>query len=282
MQSKGGDDMEKFVDGNGKEIVVGPYPRAVNTEEGGVGLKSLMALPERKQILTVDFDIIMDPCIKLYNKDINAHENDRVIWESLERMYNIDKHLSYDSNILLGIERVMLLALLNGATFKAIRNHDEILEDDDFKMWNEQNCLFDITNVDYHHDLGYTEEGEARALDQDVYDCTDWAGYLYHRGKLGRYDWVKAKSSDIPPKDVFKHSLVIQRFNDFIQQYTGDNGNPPKEVCFFDKVYFALSPQWVPYKYHHLYHMIRISCQDFNRINLLRSDKFDQYINGGQ
>ena len=50
------------------------------------------------KILSIDFDTIMFPCIKLYNDYCMGNANDTQIWNQLEFERDISQYLKYDAN----------------------------------------------------------------------------------------------------------------------------------------------------------------------------------------
>lgn len=53
----------------------------------------------QKKILSIDFDIIMYPCIKMYNDKVSGNANPTQLWQGLEHDFNIANILSYDWNL---------------------------------------------------------------------------------------------------------------------------------------------------------------------------------------
>ena len=74
------------------------------------------------KILSVDFDYIMYPCIKLYNSHVSGAENQTVTWEHLEQLLEIDKYLCYDADAL---KRITQLILTNVNIRTYIKKYNE-------------------------------------------------------------------------------------------------------------------------------------------------------------
>ncbi len=204
---------------------------------------------ETLKILSVDFDYIMYPCIKLYNSHVSGAENQAVTWERLEQLLEIDKYLCYDADALKMISGVILKNVMGKAVFFPVTDHEEIV--DILKKDNGYpSTKFDIVNIDFHHDMYYREEDIAEIKDFGQYNCSDWLGYLYFTGKLESCHWFKAPNSDIYNG---KAEIKISSKKDI-----GNLGNN------FDMVFLCLSPQWVPYKYHHLYELL---CNVFKEVS---------------
>ena len=81
----------------------------------------------------------------------------------------------------------------------------------------------------------------------DKYDCSDWLGYLFLQNKIDEIVWIKAANSQ-PFNDPNYEDPVITRATN-IHTYSNEDHQ-------YDAVYFCLSPQWVPYKFQHLYHLL--------------------------
>lgn len=191
------------------------------------------------KILSIDFDYIMYPCIKLYNNLCDGKENPTVTWNMIEQERGVEKFLCYDANALMEIAKVIKRNIKNGAKLIPINDHDEIIQ----YLENEKNI--ELLNIDYHHDIIYHSEDINSLADFGKYDCGNWVGYLQLNNFLKEYTWLKAPSSSLCTIDLpnFQYkTLGLKDFNSITDDY--------------DCVFFCLSPQWVPYKYHHLYQLI--------------------------
>lgn len=197
------------------------------------------------KVLSIDFDIIMYPCIKLYNSYARGNENPTVIWNNLEHDMEIDKFMSYDANILHDIAMLMKRNVANGAKLFKIDEHDKIVDSLNKLHPDEK---FDLVNIDFHHDISYSTESNNDMKNFDNYTCANWVGYLSSKNQLDTYEWIRASNSDLCGKNI-EDSLGIQ--------YTISRLSRINELgSDFSEIYFCLSPQWVPYKYHHLYNLI--------------------------
>ena len=208
-----------------------------------------------KNILSVDFDAILYPCIQLYNDKVIGSENPTVMWKILDRDIGIIEHIRYDANLLQSISSIMEDAVLNGSKFYAIETHDQIIdilrEDEDFDKIDRGGNHINLVNIDFHHDILYSKESEDSIISYDEYTCADWVGYLKFHEYLNTYTWVHAANSSFPDPNLIKG----------LHFDTIPNKDIGKIKIPFDKVFFCLSPQWVPYQYHHLYDMIKNSCE---------------------
>ena len=194
------------------------------------------------KILSIDFDYIMSPCIKLYNNYCAGDENATVIWDKLEHDLEIEKFLCYDAQALKKIALLIQRNVKNGAELIPIEEHQEIIE-----LLPKEETI-DLVNIDFHHDIWYSPEAVENINNFNEYNCADWVGYLYLHNRLTSYKWLKAPNSDVYKGEEISYEILGK--NDF-----ANIGND------FSKIFFCFSPQWVPYKYRHLYELIIEMCK---------------------
>lgn len=117
---------------------------------------------------------------------------------------------------------------------------------DHLKKHDLLDLQFDITNIDFHHDIAYHRNSFVE-MEFDKYSCADWAGYLLTLDKENTLTWVKCPGSSPYDDQIkeFQNSISIKRIDEIVD--LDDD---------YDLVYFCLSPQWVPYVYHHLYDLL--------------------------
>lgn len=200
------------------------------------------------KVLSIDFDYIMSPCIKLYNSYCAGNENATVSWNRIENELGIEKFLCYDAESLKQIALLIQRNVQNGARLIPIEEHQEIIG----KLSNLSDSeKIDLVNVDFHHDIWYNPDALENIINFDDYSCADWVGYLYFKNKLNSYRWVKAANSD-----MFNNSTG----EEIPLEVLGKKDLPNIENDF-DVIYFCFSPQWVPYKYRHLYELIIEMCK---------------------
>lgn len=201
-----------------------------------------------RKILSIDFDIIMYPCIKLYNDKVGGEANPTQLWEYLAAEHDIQEFICYDAKTLLMLATLIKTAVDKGAKLHLITEHQEIV-DQLKKDENYDEETFTIHNIDFHHDIWYRPDDKNLLVTFEDYNCSNWLGLLYLHNKTEAIHWIKAANSamfgdpDYNASDIF---TSITNLNDFM-----DNTD-----FQFDDIYFCLSPQWVPYKFHHLYSLI--------------------------
>lgn len=196
------------------------------------------------KILSIDFDAIMFPCIRLYNEYCYGNENATTIWRQLEFDRDINQYLSYDANVYKNIGKIIFKNIKNGAKLIPIQEHQMLV--DHLKKYDLLDLQFDITNIDYHHDIAYNRNSFVE-MEFDNYTCADWAGYLMTLNPETTLTWVRCPGSSPYNEDIkeFTNTITIKRIDEIVD--LDDD---------YDLIYFCLSPQWVPYVYHHLYDLL--------------------------
>ena len=221
------------------------------------------------KILSIDFDIIMYHCIKLYNNFSAGNANPTQLWQQLEDEYEISQHLNYDATVLNNILILMIKNVQNNAKFIPIKSHEELITYlENNQLLNENEC--EVTNIDFHHDILYQEADLAQIKYFNKKTCANWVGYLNIHNYLKNITWVKAPNSDNYTwieNDNIKDKLIIETLNNIINLDSN-----------YDYIFFCESPQWVPYKYHHLYTLCCnvINTIQENSLNLEEENSNDQ------
>lgn len=200
------------------------------------------------RVLSIDFDAIMFPCIRLYNENCAGKESDTQIWNMLESRYDIQNFLSYDANLYKDIFKLVIKNIQDGATFVPIKEHDELITylKDNNQIMNDMQ----VVNLDFHHDIMYHRESLSQILDFDKWSCADWLGYLLLKNENNTGIWIRCPGSD------GYHSESTGK--DFDEKFIVKNLKDLPDILDeqFDIVFLCLSPQWVPHCYHHLYNTI--------------------------
>lgn len=208
------------------------------------------------KVLTIDFDYIMSPCIKLYNDMAAENNNPTEQWERIERERNINNHIEYDSKALLNIAAIMKNIMNKNKDCKLykIMNHEDIIKRLDISE-NSDDTYF-IMNIDFHHDIYYRPEDVTSLSYFNDYNCSNWLAYIYYIDKLDGYSWIKAPNSDNVNIELFEEDLreKISILNSYtLNELVSDTLSGD---VTFDYIVFCFSPQWVPYRYLHLFDLI--------------------------
>lgn len=213
-----------------------------------------------RSILSIDFDFIMSPCINLYNSYCYGNQNPSIIWENIKHeIGDIEQHLKYDAASLLLLDKIIKRSgIIN---IIKINSHDDLIREIiENQEEDNSNVLYKVYNIDFHHDILYDKEDCSKLRYFNEKKCSNWVGYLYYKGLLKEYHWYKANNSQLPDLNMIKEASE-ELFNKiFIHPYR-DLKNELAQSIFDeefkpDYLAVALSPQWVPYQYYHLYDMI--------------------------
>lgn len=197
-------------------------------------------------ILSIDMDYILAPCINLYNDMVKAANNPKQMWDEINRIRNIDSHISYDDSNLRYIFNIFSLALKKLKKPENVSfayNHDAIL----FELASKkrQNEKFNVFNIDHHHDIFYGENQKDSVDKYDVANVGSWIWYLDKYEKLEQYNWIK-NSNSICENINFK---ILKDGTQTEMQHIFD-------VKEWDYIFVCNSPHWFPRKYDNFFFML--------------------------
>lgn len=178
-----------------------------------------------KNILTIDFDIIMAPCIELYN-----HMVPNVSWENLMTNFSQGKLFHADLYLyqFLTDKLLFLLEKMNKEDIVVIENHGQIIK------YLDLNEKMNIYNIDHHHDCGYpNSQGK---IEEDILNCSNWGLILSKKKILNNFYWIRNDNSNIPNNDVRKVDFIDIE----LSKFNFENMPIP------DQLILCLSEPWVP------------------------------------
>ena len=177
-----------------------------------------------KTILSIDFDIIMAPCINIYNDKVPREDWDKLLNNPLFQMLKIDaRHYERLTKMLL-----QAIKHIDKENIYLIEDHGRILK---YLPKDEEIRLI---NIDHHHDLGYGGNPY-----EDI-GCGNWVYYIKN---LKEYIWIH-NSDSIFPK--FRPNIEIK---DFLLRDV-ELENIAEQA---DMIFISLSEPWVPPYYRPLY-----------------------------
>ena len=192
-------------------------------------------------VLSIDFDWIMEPSIEAYNKlaKIECLGPMRT-WENIIKTIpslNVECDLiKFQILYELLIQKSKTLAKDN---ILIALNHDAI-----YNFLQNDNQLH-VYNIDHHHDMGYPHY----LNDEHVYNTlsvANWVYYLDQTKTLQTYTWIHNKNSTQPTKDSTKLSCY----------YTHSTEISVLDDIQFDKIFLCASWEWVPLKYEPLFNIL--------------------------
>ncbi len=222
-----------------------------------------------KRVLSIDMDYIMEPCIQLYNDLVAGYHNERDIWERIKIERDIESHLEYNQSKLSFLFDIFLKALLEVDSDKVMfaRNHDSILN----LLCTEEgkSQIYDIVNIDHHHDILYSEDGHREVENFDFTSLNNWVWYLNKYNRVRKYTWVKNPNSQefVEPNTDF--------CLDFIYESTTDYLDPNLIEPRFDYVFVCCSPEWFPERYLHFFLILKQMA--FNVKGIEYETRMDRY-----
>lgn len=196
-----------------------------------------------KTLMTIDFDIIMGPCILFYNHLVPQSK-----WEDLNT-YEIANSLHADYGIYFKLTSYLcnLLKKLKSDQIVFVTGHDQVLN------FIDKNEKYNIINIDHHHDLGYGNNA------QKGYElnCANWVKHMMDNNQCSSYMWVRNQDSDliggVDQTDVTSLCTDI-----LLTMDTNLDGlATPDLLCI------VTSPQWVPPKFLYLLDCWLTMCESF-------------------
>lgn len=194
-----------------------------------------------KNIITIDFDIIMAPCIELYNNLVPEKD-----WQQLQSIPQIQVATA-DLNLYARLTEY-LLKIKNQISPKNIHfivNHEDIT----YFIYPQEDIT--IYNIDHHHDCGYGKENNFLNL-----GCANWVYFLKKKISNFTYHWICNNNSNFPEKNELGYGLI-----DYYYYINSFNFN---QLPIPDELVIVLSPEWVPPNFHPLY-TVWNNIFDFNK-----------------
>lgn len=184
-----------------------------------------------KNIITIDFDIIMAPCINLYNDLIPNKSWD--FFNQFEQMKTLTADLNHYQKLTEWL--IKILPYLNKEQIIVIEDHGQIIK------YLEDNNKVNIYNIDHHHDCGYQKDEE---MPDNKLNCGNWGLFLKKKNILNNFIWINNINSDIPPKEK-----KLVNFSSFqLSEYNLNTIPVP------DKLILCLSEPWTPPMFRPLFY----------------------------
>lgn len=193
-------------------------------------------------VLSIDFDWIMEPCIEAYNNMVQGSRLGPVrVWEQIHEIIpNFVPECDLEK-----FHKLFFFLLYKGKSLTKDdiyigMNHDEI--NYFLKNVNEKIYLY---NVDHHHDLGYPSNDEdTNAFEQ--LGVGNWVTFLNKEKKLSSYTWIHNKNSNHPRLKEIEN----------LKRYSHSTDLAALEHITFDKIFICSSWEWVPLKYESLFDIL--------------------------
>ena len=181
-----------------------------------------------KTIVTIDFDIIMQPSIEAYNsyafKPWDDKIDDAPILDFCKCNCDIYQRLT---NYLFQV-----IKKLSKEQIHIINGHHHILN----YLPKEKTTLY---NIDHHHDIQCEID-----YNKDLH-CENWVLEYLKLNNLNKYYWIHNENSKMPTKSE-QDKLINQKLT--FQKSSLEDIQP-------DLLILCLSPEWVPPYYYPLFHL---------------------------
>ena len=179
---------------------------------------------EIKNIITIDFDIIMAPSIELYNHIVCA----QISVNSIANCNSLMKYCNAD------LEIYKIISFYLFKLFEDLKEENIHFIFDHHQIWNylEENTIYNVYNIDHHHDYGYPD------ANPELY-CGNWVLKMEESNKLNKYIWITDYSSDLFPNEKYERILLSDI----------DLNDLPKP----DELIICASFQWIPEQFFPLF-----------------------------
>lgn len=201
-------------------------------------------------ILSVDFDWIMEPSINIYNEIADGKiPLDQVL--KLSPGVTLKPDLEKYKTLIIYLGNIVR-SLPNRDRVQICQNHDEIIDAIN-NIWKLTDKEYNIYNIDHHHDCGYAVQTQDD-IDKQGLACGNW---ITHCKNLQSYTWINNKNSDINIIDE-----VFQNFHKYV--YTNDINII--NYISFDYVFICLSPGWIPSELQPLFDIIEFNVNNIFKI----------------
>lgn len=190
-------------------------------------------------ILSIDFDTIMEPSIRFYNEMIGTKDP---LSKLLERAPMVEQSLQADLYKYQYLTRLLMHYIKMNIPIYFIESHEDL-----FTIVKRQNlkkeapCVYDIINIDHHHDIAYDIDNEKQSVSLE---CGSWVKYGMDKKLFSSYTWIKNPNSSDPEKFLNKYLTNSMLFSDFA------NKPFPKDI---EEVFVCASWEWIPPMYRPLF-----------------------------
>ena len=196
-----------------------------------------------KTLMTIDFDIIMGPCILFYNHLVPQSK-----WEDLST-YAVVNQFQPDYGIYFKLTSYLcsLLHKLEAKQIVFVTNHEQVLQ------FIEKDTKYNIINIDSHHDLGYG----VNAKPEHELNCANWVKHMKDNNQCASYMWFRNADSDLIGGEN-SEDITDQCTDILLTMDTNlDVLATPDLLCI------VTSPSWVPPKLLYLLDCWLSICESF-------------------
>ena len=187
------------------------------------------------KVVTIDFDIIMSPCIEFYNDLIGVEDPLKDFVKDFSFLTNLPADLYQYEHL----TRYIIRSLKNVCQIHFITSHEKIVPILESLPHDEP---VEVVNIDHHHDVGYDIKFDKPIISSS---CGNWVKYCRDRKFLDSYCWIKNDNSNDIESRVYREKYIDQEilFKDAQLEQLA------KET---DILVICASYEWIPPIYHPL------------------------------
>jgi len=198
-------------------------------------------------LLSIDFNFIMWPCIKLYHDLTNEKEGSVINWSFIEQVRGLDKcFLQYDAKSYCKIVKLIQKYTEQGAKLYKTDKHSQCVN-----YFTDENIKYNLYNIDFYHDIMINQKDRNNIMKFNKYDSSNWVGYLLLKDKINSYTWIRFPNSI--SYDTRLNGIYDIRFNEEFLTNMITNNTIPESI---DTIVINFPSHQVPYEYKHLYDLI--------------------------
>lgn len=230
-------------------------------------------------IISIDLDIIMSPHIGIYNHFVNAEIPYEANWKFLNGLFVKLDDFKINQLYYQTVKKIIDVYAPQVETIYVGYDHSSILdainlERDKLSLYP----IFDIYNIDYHHDIIYGDAQKLKIFNWQTPDCACWVGYLSAFNYIRNYNWYRGEGSICDENIIKKNGLLKFNFEHKILEYN----NFPLNLQDVKVLYLAISAPWIP---PHLLDKIKSIYSSYNNIYYLPHPYFTigdekEFLNG--
>lgn len=190
-----------------------------------------------KNIVTIDFDIIMGPSIEGYNDLIT----DQISLELLANKFPFYNYAEADLYVYEYLTRYLTEIVTHTDDknkIKFITSHDLM-----YHICKNEQEPFNLINIDHHHDINYNDNWDKPIVDVDT---GNWVKRLFDMGKINRYIWVANTNSAMynVEKCPYENKISVNLLKEYdLEQLVANT----------DMLVFCFSPEYIPPVYKPLF-----------------------------
>ena len=231
-------------------------------------------------VLCVNWDIIMSPCICLYDRYINESQKRITNWSEIERILDLNRHLIYDVDTYHKIGKIISYICDRVPRVYVGNFSDSVLcsIEDEMKLQSVPDNKLNIINIGHYHSI-YEPNGphSLRALVDEKVTSRNWVGYLEMCKCLNEYVWIHDRNSSQFIPSTSNEPILQKSSQVCIEDISLDYG-------FFDNVdvlYICTNFSRIPPKFDDLViNTLRIPCiKNFDHTIFYDSD-YCTYLSG--